>query len=64
MAKHILIVAGEASGDLHAAKLVEKVRAVRPDVEFFGMGGENMRQAGVKVLLDLKESASKMVSAI
>ena len=45
----VLIVAGEASGDLHAAKLVDAIRACASDMsfEFFGAAGERMREAGV-----------------
>jgi lipid-A-disaccharide synthase len=51
--KHqILIVTGEASGDLHAAKLVRDVRKLNPDIDFWGMGGINMRQAGVNIIAD------------
>lgn len=44
-----MIVAGEASGDGHAAKLVNAVREIIPDgnVEFFGSAGPRMRDAGV-----------------
>ena len=45
--KKIMIVAGEASGDRHAAKLVEAIREVRPEIEFFGSAGPLMRAAGV-----------------
>lgn len=54
MAKRILIVAGEASGDAHAAKLVQDVRKLDPEVEFFGMGGAKMEQVGVNVIWDIK----------
>ena len=45
----VMIVAGEASGDLHSAKLVNALREVVPDAsfEFFGSAGERMREAGV-----------------
>ncbi|MDI1240708.1 MAG: lipid-A-disaccharide synthase [bacterium] len=43
----ILIVAGEASGDLHAAKLVDELNAAG-DFAFFGSAGEKMRAAGVE----------------
>ena len=39
MQKKILIVAGEASSDLHAANLVKEMKALRPNLEFFGLGG-------------------------
>ena len=37
------MVAGEASGDLHAANLLEAVRRIDPAVEAFGVGGERLR---------------------
>lgn len=52
MKKRILIVSGETSGDQHGAALVEQVHRITPDVEFLGMGGEKMRQAGVDVRVD------------
>jgi len=55
----MMIVAGEASGDKHGAKLVAALRALRPDLpfEFFGAGGDEMRQAGVETLVDAREVA-------
>ncbi len=54
-----MIVAGEASGDKHGAKLVSALRALRPDLrfDFFGAGGDEMRQAGVETLVDAREVA-------
>lgn len=52
MSKRVLIVAGEASGDTHAAHLVHAFRARWPDVSFFGVGGHEMRAAGVDVAFD------------
>ncbi len=51
---NILIVAGEASGDLHAAKLVRALRELAPslDFEFFGATGERLREAGVESIVD------------
>jgi lipid-A-disaccharide synthase len=43
----VLIVAGEASGDLHAAKLVDELSAAG-NFTFFGSAGEKMRDAGVE----------------
>ena len=55
----IMLVAGEASGDKHGAKLATALRAVRPDVqwEFFGAGGDEMRAAGIETLVDAREVA-------
>jgi lipid-A-disaccharide synthase len=52
--KSVLIVSGEVSGDQHGAKLVSEVLKIEPDIHFFGIGGEKMRQAGVKILFDNK----------
>jgi lipid-A-disaccharide synthase len=50
----ILISAGEASGDMYAARLAEALRA-RADVHLFGMGGPRMREAGVELIADCGE---------
>jgi lipid-A-disaccharide synthase len=50
----IMIVAGEASGDAHAAKLVRALRESSPETnfEFFGATGKKMREAGVETVLE------------
>ncbi len=48
--REILVVAGEASGDLHAARLVSELRRLEPDLGFFGLGGDEMSAAGVETL--------------
>jgi lipid-A-disaccharide synthase len=50
----ILISAGEASGDMYAARLASALRA-RTDVQLFGMGGTRMRDAGVELVADCSE---------
>lgn len=50
----IMLSAGEASGDLHGANLAEALKAVEPQVELIGMGGEQMRKAGVRIVYDIK----------
>jgi lipid-A-disaccharide synthase len=50
----ILISAGEASGDMYAARLATALRA-RADVQLFGMGGARMREAGVEIIADCSE---------
>ena len=56
-ATRILIVAGEASGDLHGARLVEALRRRAPGVALEGMGGARMRAAGVHLLADAADTA-------
>ena len=55
--KKILIVTGEASGDHHAAAMVTEAHKLDPTLQFFGMGGEHMRQAGVEIIIDSKPMA-------
>lgn len=50
----LLIVTGEASGDLHGAKLAQALRVREPDLRILGMGGERMRQAGVELVFDIR----------
>jgi len=46
----VLIVATEASADLHAARVLEELRQLRPDLHAFGMGGPRLRAAGLEAL--------------
>ena len=55
--KEILIVAGEASGDLHAANLVKHIKILRPDLKFFGLGGEKLKNEGVEIAYDITKLA-------
>jgi lipid-A-disaccharide synthase len=54
MALSLLLSAGEASGDMYAARLATEIKK-RIDVEIFGMGGSLMRAAGVDVVTDYSE---------
>lgn len=47
----IMIVAGEASGDTHAAKLLNAIRDLAPSSHFFGSAGPKMRAAGVEAVV-------------
>ena len=49
-APEILVVAGEASGDLHGATLARALRVLAPDLRLFGLGGPRMEEAGVRLL--------------
>jgi lipid-A-disaccharide synthase len=52
----LLLSAGEASGDMYAARLAKALRE-RLDVRIFGMGGPQMRAAGVEIVMDYSEVA-------
>ena len=51
------IVAGEKSGDMHAANLCLELAKSSPNVEMMGWGGEKMEAAGVKILKNYRELA-------
>ena len=51
----ILISAGEASGDIHAAAVTRELKKIAPETEVFGMGGDCLREAGGEGLFDIKE---------
>lgn len=53
--KEIWVIAGEASGDLYGARIAAEIRRRRPDVVVCGMGGVEMRKAGVELLVDSSE---------
>jgi lipid-A-disaccharide synthase len=52
-----MMVAGEASGDLHGGRLVEALHRFAPHLVVEGMGGLRMREAGVHLLADARETA-------
>ncbi len=53
----ILLLAGEASGDLHGAALARALRARWPDAVLVGLGGDRMAAAGVELLAGLEDLA-------
>lgn len=55
--KRVMIVAGEASGDMHAAHLIRAARARDAQVHFFGIGGPAMAEAGAEIQVDSSELA-------
>lgn len=52
-----MLVAGEASGDLHGAALCRALATAAPGARLFGMGGDLMAAAGLERLADIKETA-------
>lgn len=55
--KKVMISAGEASGDLHAANLVTSLHQIDPTIYVNGMGSDRMREAGVELLYDCRDIA-------
>lgn len=51
----ILIVTGEASGDLHGAHLVKELKELSPSLQVVGIGGASMRAAGAELVKDIPQ---------
>jgi len=52
-----MIIAGEVSGDMHASAMVRAAKNINPDIEWFGIGGPLMREAGVETFHDISKMA-------
>ncbi len=55
--KKILIVAGEASADLHGSNLIKSIKEINPNIQFYGIGGEKIRAMGADILYDSSDMA-------
>jgi lipid-A-disaccharide synthase len=53
----LYIIAGESSGDGHAAVLMSELLAMAPDIEFYGAGGPKMREVGGSHIFDWTQEA-------
>ncbi len=58
--RSVMVVAGEASGDHHAAQVVSALRKMQPGLTVFGMGGGHLREAGMELTVDSEKAASVM----
>jgi lipid-A-disaccharide synthase len=62
--KKVVIVAGEFSGDLYGAKLVEAMTSLSPGLEFYGIGGNEMKRRGMNLLASSSDLAVVGVTEI
>ena len=53
--KKIFIIAGEPSGDIHAANLVKAIKKESPNINFIGTGGDKMKMEGVNILTHIDQ---------
>ncbi|MBR6099485.1 lipid-A-disaccharide synthase [bacterium] len=60
--KRIFIITGEYSGDIHASRVVSALREKYSDIEIEGIGGENLKAAGVKLFSDQKKMGAVGIS--
>ena len=56
--RRVLMIAGEASGDLHGTDLLRALRARIPRLDVFGIGGAGLRAAGMQTLVDASDVAT------
>lgn len=54
---HIMLLAGEASGDAHAAEVALELKKLQPDIRLSGMGSDEMLAAGVDLFFDSRDIA-------
>jgi len=52
MSKKLFVLAGEVSGDMHAAGVIAELLEARPDIGVFGIGGQKLRALGAELLYD------------
>jgi lipid-A-disaccharide synthase len=52
-----MIIAGEASGDLHGSSLIKELRKLDPAIEIFGIGGDKMIASGMNAQFNIKQMA-------
>jgi lipid-A-disaccharide synthase len=57
MGERYFIIAGEASGDIHAAKLIEQIRIRQPNARIAGLGGDKMSASGCYLYQDYRKMA-------
>ena len=62
MVKKLFIITGEYSGDIHASRVVKALREKNPDIIIEGIGGENLKAAGVKLFSDQKKMGAVGIS--
>ena len=53
----IYLIAGEPSGDMLGARLMRALKENNPDIEFQGIGGDNMQKEGLNSLFDITDLA-------
>lgn len=55
MKKNVLVVAGEMSGDMHAAKVIALLKKQCPTIDFWGIGGDQLAAQGVNIIQSIDE---------
>ncbi|MFH1593407.1 MAG: lipid-A-disaccharide synthase [Candidatus Omnitrophota bacterium] len=64
MIKNVLIVAGEVSGDIHSANLINDLKKLNPNLRLYGIGGKRMEAQGVELLENVENMSIIGVSEV
>ena len=64
MSKHVVMIAGEESGDQHAAKLIKQLQMQEPSLRFSGMGGKHLQALGMTNVFDLTQCSITGLSGV
>ena len=59
-----LLIAGEKSGEEHAMSFFPELKKLSPDVEFYGVGGDDLQEQGMELLYHLKDFSSMGFSEV
>lgn len=62
--KKVMIMTGEASGDLHGANLAREIWKQDPSISLYGVGSQQMREAGVRMLADASDISVVGITAV
>ncbi|MCB0820409.1 MAG: lipid-A-disaccharide synthase, partial [Bacteroidetes bacterium] len=57
MSHKLYLIAGEASGDLHGSNLARELKALSPELQMRGWGGDRMQEAGVEIVKHYRDLA-------
>ncbi len=57
MKQRVMMIAGEASGDLHGAGVVRELKRMNPAVDIFGIGGDKMQKEGMTLTYHVRETS-------
>ncbi len=55
MLRRVMMIAGEASGDLHGSGVVRELKRLHPDIDLYGIGGDKMRREGLELVYHANE---------
>ncbi len=55
--QYFFIIAGERSGDIHGGMLMNSIKAINPKINFIGIGGNSMEDAGLQSLFPMQKMA-------